>query len=100
MPARPQNLSDEALATALLTLPGWTRMAGRDAIAKRFEFTDFSHAFGFMTRAALAAERLGHHPEWSNVWNRVDVTLATHDTGGITSLDIALAAAMEAIART
>ena len=73
-------------------------VAGREAIAKRFTFADFSQAFGFMTRAALVAERMNHHPEWFNVWNKVDVTLATHDAGGLTALDIELAQAMDKIA--
>ena len=73
-------------------------VAGREAIAKRFTFADFSQAFGFMTRAALVADRMNHHPEWFNVWNKVDVTLATHDAGGLTALDIELAQAMDKIA--
>ena len=100
MADRPQKLSDTEIATALAALPGWTTVPGRAAIAKHFKFTDFSAAFGFMARAALKAEQLNHHPEWANVWNRVDVTLTTHDAGGLTSLDIALAAAMDAIAKS
>lgn len=73
-------------------------VAGREAITKRFTFADFNAAFGFMARAALVAERMDHHPEWFNVWNRVDVTLATHSANGLTRLDIELAAAMDRIA--
>jgi 4a-hydroxytetrahydrobiopterin dehydratase len=73
-------------------------VAGREAISKRFTFRDFSEAFAFMTRVALLAEKMDHHPEWSNVWNRVDVTLATHDAGGVTERDVKMAAAMEAFA--
>ncbi len=79
-------------------LPSWTLVAGRDAIHKTFTFRDFNEAFGFMARAALAAERMDHHPEWSNVWNKVDVTLSTHAVGGLSELDLKLAATMDAIA--
>ena len=72
--------------------------AGRDAIQRTFKFKDFSEAFGFMTRAALVAEKMDHHPEWTNVWNRVDVTLSTHSAGGLTELDVKLAEAMDKIA--
>jgi len=75
--------------------PGWQRVTGRDAIARSFEFKDFNAAFAFMTRVALLAEKMDHHPEWSNVYNKVEVTLATHDTGGVTQKDIAMAKAME-----
>ena len=82
----------------MLELPtGWTRIAGRDAITKSFKFKDFNQAFGWMTRAALIAEKLDHHPEWFNVYNKVDVTLSTHSAGGVTDLDIKLAAAMNAL---
>ena len=93
-----KRLTDAERAAALAALTGWTMVAGREAIAKRFTFADFSQAFGFMTRAALVAERMNHHPEWFNVWNKVDVTLATHDAGGLTALDIELAQAMDKIA--
>jgi 4a-hydroxytetrahydrobiopterin dehydratase len=93
-PARPTKLADADLDAALAGLRGWSRVSGRSAIAKTFKFADFSAAFGFMARAALKAEQLDHHPEWFNVWNRVDVTLSTHDAGGVTQLDISLAAAM------
>ena len=79
-------------------LPGWRLVDGRDAIQKTFKFKDFSEAFGFMTRAALVAEKMDHHPEWINVWNRVDVTLSTHWRGGLTELDLKLAEAMDRIA--
>lgn len=93
-----QRLTDAVRKSAVAGLAGWSEVAGREAITKTFTFGDFSEAFGFMTRAALVAERLNHHPEWRNVWNRVEVTLATHDAGGVTQLDIDLAAAMNAIA--
>ena len=79
-------------------LPGWRMVDGRDAIRKTFKFADFNAAFGFMTRAALVAEKMDHHPEWANVWNRVEVTLATHSAGGLTDLDVKLAEAMDKIA--
>jgi 4a-hydroxytetrahydrobiopterin dehydratase len=79
-------------------LPQWRMADGRDAIARSFTFKDFNAAFGFMTRAALVAERMNHHPEWFNVWNRVDVTLSTHDAGGLTERDLKLAEAMDRIA--
>jgi 4a-hydroxytetrahydrobiopterin dehydratase len=83
---------DEALAA----LPGWTFDAGRNGIAKSFRFKDFAAAFGFMTRVALAAEQADHHPDWSNVWNRVEILLSTHSEGGVTEKDVALARAIEA----
>lgn len=79
------------------TLPLWSLVAGRDAIQRSFKFRDFNAAFGFMTRAALIAEKMDHHPEWFNVYNRVDVVLSTHDAGGLTDRDLALARAMDAI---
>ena len=93
-----QKLTDAERGTALAGLDGWTMVAGREAISKRFTFADFNAAFGFMTRAALVAERMNHHPEWFNVWNKVDVTLATHDAGGLTELEIKLAHEMDKIA--
>ena len=92
----PEKLNGPTRAAALAGLPGWSDCEGRDAIAKSFVFKDFVAAFAFMTRGALAAERLNHHPEWFNLWNRVDVTLSTHDAGGVTAKDIALAKALEA----
>jgi 4a-hydroxytetrahydrobiopterin dehydratase len=83
---------------ALAKLAGWTEVAGRDAIARTFVFADFNEAFGFMTRAALIAEKMNHHPEWSNVYKTVTVVLSTHEAGGLTERDIALAAAMDRIA--
>ena len=85
------KLQGAARAEALKGLKGWTDVAGRDAIQKSLKFGDFSQAFGFMSRVALMAEKLDHHPEWSNVYNRVEVTLSTHDAGGVTELDIKLA---------
>ena len=85
-------------AAALERLPGWQAVEGRDAIARGYRFADFNAAFGFMTRVALAAEKLDHHPEWSNVYNRVDVVLTTHDVGGVTALDVTLARLMDAAA--
>ena len=83
---------------ALEGLHGWSAVPGREAIHKSFRFADFNQAFGFMTRIALAAEKLDHHPEWFNVYNRVDVTLATHDADGVTELDVTLAKLMDAAA--
>jgi 4a-hydroxytetrahydrobiopterin dehydratase len=85
---------------ALAQLNGWRAAPARDAIAKGFRFTDFNAAFGFMSRVALQAEKLDHHPEWSNVYNRVEVTLATHDAGGVTEKDVTLAKFMDQIAES
>ncbi|RYF95678.1 MAG: 4a-hydroxytetrahydrobiopterin dehydratase [Caulobacteraceae bacterium] len=83
-------------AEALKSLPNWTAADGeRDAILRTFRFKDFNAAFGFMTRVALAAEKLDHHPEWFNVYNRVEVLLSTHDADGVTSLDVTLAQIMD-----
>lgn len=90
--ARPPRIGAEA---ALAQLDGWSAVPGRDAIARTYRFKDFAQAFAFMTRAALAAEKLDHHPEWLNVYNRVEVTLATHDAGGVTELDVKLARIMD-----
>ncbi len=92
-----QKLDATAVADALTALPNWRLVDGREAITRSFKFKDFSAAWGFMSRAALTAEKLNHHPEWSNVWNKVDVTLSTHDAGGLTALDFKLAAAMDKI---
>jgi 4a-hydroxytetrahydrobiopterin dehydratase len=92
------KLSGEARHAALAKLTGWREASGRDAITKKFVFADFGAAFGFMTRAALVAEKMDHHPEWFNVYKTVEVTLSTHDAGGLTALDIALAEAMDRIA--
>jgi 4a-hydroxytetrahydrobiopterin dehydratase len=86
-------------AAALAQLEGWRAVEGRDAIAKEFRFKDFNAAFGFMARVALHAEKADHHPEWFNVYNRVEVTLATHDAGGVTEKDVALAQFIDAAAR-
>ena len=93
-----QKLSGEARTAALAKLSGWREVKDRDAITKRFQFKDFNEAFGFMARAALVAEKLDHHPEWFNVYNKVDVTLSTHDAGGLTDLDFRLAEAMDKLA--
>jgi 4a-hydroxytetrahydrobiopterin dehydratase len=86
---------------ALAQLPGWAAHGERDAITRRFHFQDFNKAFGFMSRVALLAEKLDHHPEWSNIYNRVDVLLTTHDAGGVTALDLRMAKFMdEAAAQT
>jgi 4a-hydroxytetrahydrobiopterin dehydratase len=94
-----QKLTGPARTDALRKLTGWSEVAGRDAIAKKFVFKDFSAAFGFMARAALVAEKMDHHPEWFNVYKTVDVTLSTHDAGGVTDLDVKLAAEMDRLAQ-
>jgi 4a-hydroxytetrahydrobiopterin dehydratase len=86
-------------AAAMKRLVGWRKAKGRDAITKTFVFADFTEAFGFMTQAALVAEKMNHHPEWSNVYKKVEVVLTTHEAEGLTSLDINLAEAMNRIAR-
>ncbi|MBN9064846.1 MAG: 4a-hydroxytetrahydrobiopterin dehydratase [Rhizobiales bacterium 65-9] len=96
--ARPRKLSITEREDALKALPDWRPVDDRDAIARRFTFKNFSEAFGFMARVALVAEKMDHHPEWSNVYKTVDVTLSTHDAGGLTELDVALAKRMDAIA--
>ena len=90
-----EKLSGTARADALSTLVGWTEVDGSDAIQKIFQFANFNEAFGFMTRVALMAGKLDHHPEWFNVYNRVEVTLSTHDAGGVTEKDTKLAAFMD-----
>lgn len=92
------KLSEEDRAVALADLPQWTAVAEPDGISRRFIFTDFVAAFGFMTRVAILAEKADHHPEWSNVYNRVDIILTTHDAGGLSQRDIALAHAIDALA--
>jgi 4a-hydroxytetrahydrobiopterin dehydratase len=82
---------------SLAAIPDWRYDEGRDAIARRFTFADFNQAFGFMSRIALLAEKADHHPEWSNVWNRVDILLTTHDAGGLSQRDIAMAHAIDAL---
>lgn len=93
----PTRLDEAAIAAALEGLPGWTR-ADDTALARTFEFADFGAAFAFMTRVALHAEKTDHHPDWRNVWRRVEVRLTTHDAGGITALDVALAREMTRLA--
>ena len=90
-----KKLDPAARAAALKELPKWNDVSGRDAIARKFDFKDFNAAFAFMTRVALLAEKMDHHPEWSNVYNKVEVTLSTHDAGGVTEKDIAMAKAMD-----
>lgn len=91
--SRPSPLSPAEIATRLESLPGWSHVEG--ALRRDFVFPAFPEAFGFMTTVALAAERMDHHPEWSNVWNRVSVALRTHDSGGVTELDFRLAEVMQ-----
>src|ERR671918_822654 len=93
-----QKLTGEARKAALAKLSGWSEVNGRDAITRKFVFKDFNEAFGFMARAALVAEKLDHHPEWFNVYKNVEVTLSTHDAGGVTELDIKLAGEMDKLA--
>ncbi len=93
------QLTKDARATALEGLSGWTEVQSGKAIGRTFEFKDFNEAFGFMVRAALVAEKMDHHPDWSNVYKTVKVELSTHDAGGVTQLDIELATAMNAIAK-
>jgi 4a-hydroxytetrahydrobiopterin dehydratase len=93
--SRPMSSTTIGAAEALARLPGWRAAEGRDAVTKEFRFRDFNTAFGFMSRVALYAEKADHHPEWSNVYNRVDVTLTTHDAGGVTDKDVALAHFMD-----
>lgn len=93
--AKPERIGAQA---ALSRLSGWSAVSGRDAIQKSFKFKDFGQAFGFMAQVAVAAEKADHHPEWFNVYNRVDVVLATHDADGVTERDVALAKVMDAAA--
>jgi 4a-hydroxytetrahydrobiopterin dehydratase len=93
-----QKLAGDARKAALAKLAGWSEVKDRDAISRTFVFRDFNEAFGFMTRAALVAEKLDHHPEWFNVYKTVTVTLSTHDAGGLTELDVKLAETMERLA--
>lgn len=94
------KLEGAARNAALQTLPGWRLAAGRDAIAKTFKFADFNAAFAFMSRVALMAEKLDHHPEWSNVYNRVEITLTTHDAGGLSERDVTLGGFIDQAAAT
>ncbi len=92
------KLTGGARSQALAGLKGWQEVTGRDAIRKEFKFKDFNQAFGFMSRVALKAEAMDHHPEWFNVYNRVDITLSTHDAGGVTQRDIDLATFIDSVA--
>jgi len=89
-----QKLTESEIENALKDLEGWSKVEGKDAIHKSFKFKNFSQAWAFMSRAALLAEKMNHHPEWFNVWNRVDVTLNTHDVGGLSALDVKMAMRM------
>ena len=93
-----ERLSEEARHGLPAELPGWTAVDGRDALEKSFKFRSFSEAWGFMARVALAAEKLNHHPEWSNVYNRVEITLTTHECGGLSDLDVKLAKRIDSYA--
>jgi 4a-hydroxytetrahydrobiopterin dehydratase len=95
-----EKLTGDARKQAFTKLQGWSEVPGRDAISKKFVFKNFNAAFGFMTRVALIAEKYDHHPEWLNVYKTVDVTLSTHDAGGVTDLDVKLAEAMDRLAST
>ncbi len=92
------KLTAAARAAALKDLRDWSEVEGRDAIQRTFKFADFNAAFGFMTRCALKADQMDHHPEWFNVYNRVDVTLSTHDAGGLSEKDVELAKFMDSLA--
>jgi 4a-hydroxytetrahydrobiopterin dehydratase len=92
-----QPLSDDARASLATQYPAWRMVEGRDAIERSFKFKDFSAAWAFMTRVALLAEKLDHHPEWSNVYNRVVITLTTHDAGGLSARDVAMAGAIDGL---
>ena len=92
------TLTDAERADLATNLPGWSLVAGRDAIARDFQFRDFNEAWGFMSRVALLAEKHDHHPEWSNVWNRVSITLSTHESRGLSRRDVKLARAIDGIA--
>ncbi len=92
------TLNDAERSEAMASLDGWSVDDKRDAIAKQFKFRNFNAAFGWMSRVAMLAEKMNHHPEWSNVYNRVDVTLTTHDASGLTEKDIRMAKAMDAYA--
>lgn len=93
------QLNDSERASLSMRLPLWGLVAGRDAIRRDFKFRDFGEAWGFMNRVALLAERQNHHPEWSNTWNQVSITLATHDAGGLSARDVRLAQAIDALLR-
>ena len=92
-----EALNEEERADALDALPDWDYDDARDAITRTVQLADFAEAFGFMARVALVAEKMDHHPEWSNVWNRVDILLTTHDAGGLSARDVDLATAIDAM---
>lgn len=94
----PQKLDSATRAATIAGLDGWTEVEGKDAIFKKFQFADFNEAFGFMARIALIAEQMDHHPEWFNVYNRVEVTLTTHDADGVSELDVKMATKMNELA--
>lgn len=93
-----ETLTGAARAAALAKLKGWREVEGRDAISKSLRFKDFNEAFGFMARVALAAEKADHHPEWSNVYNKLEITLTTHECGGLSARDVKLAEFIDALA--
>ena len=97
---RPKRLTTEEIKASINKLDGWSMVDGREAIQKSFGFKNFVEAFGFMSQTALIAEKIDHHPEWFNVYKTVDITLATHDVGGLTELDFKLAAAMDKISKS
>lgn len=92
------KLAGKARTQALASIKGWKKVRGRDAIQKGFRFADFNEAWGFMTRVAMAAEKADHHPEWFNVYNRVEIVLSTHDAGGLSEKDVALAKIIDSVA--
>ncbi|MDR3430024.1 4a-hydroxytetrahydrobiopterin dehydratase [Silvimonas sp.] len=92
-----KQLTPDERTTALQSLPDWQTVANRDAITRKFNFKDFNAAFGFMSRVALKAEQMNHHPEWFNVYNRVEVTLTTHDANGLSALDVEMARFMDSL---
>ena len=92
------KLAGKARTQALSSIKSWKKVRGRDAIQKSFRFADFNEAWGFMTRVAMAAEKSDHHPEWSNVYNKVEIVLSTHDAGGLSEKDVALAKVIDSIA--
>jgi 4a-hydroxytetrahydrobiopterin dehydratase len=94
----PEKLNEQQRHAALGKLPGWTKIDDRNAIRKTYRFADFNEAWGFMSRTALIAEQMNHHPEWLNIYNRVEITLTTHDAGGLSALDVDLANHMDRIA--
>lgn len=92
------KLAGKARSQALASIKGWKKVRGRDALQKSFKFADFNEAWGFMTRVAMAAEKADHHPEWSNVYNKVEIVLSTHDAGGLSEKDVGLAKVIDSIA--